>query len=108
MSTGPVHLVAHFTVHDPVAYRSYEQGIFPTLKAHGGRFVTYDDHPTVLEGSHAPGRTVIVEFDSEDACLAWWSSPEYAEIARHRRAATTSHSIVIVHTPARGATGHGR
>ena len=99
MPDGPVHLIAHFTVHDPTTYRHYEKGIFPTLKAHGGRFITYDDATTVLEGDHAPGRTVIVEFDSEDACLAWWHSPEYVEIAQHRRDATTTHSIVIVHAP---------
>jgi len=99
MPDGPVHLIAHFTVDDPVTYRQYEKGIFPTLQAYGGRFITYDDAVTVLEGDHAAGRTVIVEFDSEDACLAWWHSPEYAEIAQHRRDATTTHWIVIVHAP---------
>ena len=40
---APVHFIAHFTVDDPAAYRVYEQGFFPILKAHGGRFITYDD-----------------------------------------------------------------
>ena len=67
--------------------------------AHGGRFVTYDDQPLVLEGSRADGRTVIIGFDSEAACLAWWRSPEYVELAAHRHASTTTHSITIVHAP---------
>ena len=55
MSTpGPVHFIAHFTVNDPDGYRRYEQGFFPILKAHGGRFVTYDDHPSSWRES---GRT---------------------------------------------------
>ena len=98
----PVRFIAHFTVDDPARYRVYEKGFFPILKAHGGRFLTYDDGATVLEGGYTPGRTVILEFDSEEACLAWWESPEYRELAAHRHAGTTTHSIVIVHSaPAR-------
>ena len=97
--TGPVHFIAHFTVNDPDGYRRYEQGFFPILKAHGGRFITYDDHPVLLEGEWADGRTVVIGFDSEDACLAWWNSPEYVELAAFRHAATTTHSIVVVHAP---------
>lgn len=95
----PVHFIAQFTIDDPARYRIYEQGFFPILAAHGGRFVTYDDAPVVLEGSLAPGRTVIIEFDSEAALLGWWESPEYRELATHRHAGTTTHSVVMVHAP---------
>lgn len=96
---SPVHFIAHFTVNDIDGYRRYEKGFFPILKAHGGQFITYDDHPTILEGTSAEGRTVIIGFDSEAACLGWWNSPEYVELAAHRRAATTTHSIAMVHSP---------
>ena len=96
---APVHFIAHFTVNNREEYRKYESGFFPILKSHGGRFITYDDSPLVLEGELADGRTVIIGFDSEEACLAWWNSPEYQELAKHRHAATTSHSIAIVHAP---------
>ncbi len=95
----PVHFIAHITINDVDGYRQYEKGFFPILRAHGGRFITYDDHPVVLEGHRADGRTVIIGFDSEDACLAWWNSPEYVELARFRQAATTTQSILIVHAP---------
>jgi uncharacterized protein (DUF1330 family) len=94
-----VHFIAHFTVDDPERYHVYEKGFFPILKAHGGRFVTYDDDITVLEGSPAKGRVVILQFDSEEQCLAWWNSPEYQELATHRHAGTTSHMVAIVHAP---------
>ena len=96
---GPVQFIAHFTVNDPDGYRRYEQGFFPILRTHGGRFVTYDDQPVVLEGEWAEGRTVVIEFDTEGACLAWWNSPEYVELAAFRHAATTTHSIAILHAP---------
>lgn len=94
-----VHFVAHFVVTDPDRYRVYEKGFFPILKSHGGRFVTYDDDATILEGARESGRTVILEFDSEEQCLDWWNSPEYQELAEHRRQGTTTHSICIVHPP---------
>jgi len=96
---GPVQFIAHFTVNEPDGYRRYEQGFFPILRAHGGRFVTYDDQPVVLEGEWAEGRTVVIEFDTEGACLTWWNSPEYVELAAFRHAATTTHSITILHAP---------
>ena len=96
---APVHFIAHFTVNDPDGYRQYGQGFFPILRAHGGHFITYDDNPVILEGQQAEGRTVLIGFDSEDACLTWWNSPEYIELAKFRHAATTTHSIAIVHAP---------
>ncbi len=97
--SSPVHFIAHFTVDDADRYRIYEKGFFPILKAHGGRFLTYDDDVRVLEGARADGRTVIIEFESEEALDGWWNSPEYIELAKHRQEGTTTHSIVVVHAP---------
>jgi uncharacterized protein (DUF1330 family) len=96
---GTVRFVAHFTIDDPERYRVYEQGFFPILRAHGGRFLTYDDAPLVLEGELAPGRTVLLEFDSEEALLGWWESPEYRALAEHRHAGTTTRAVYVVHAP---------
>ena len=94
-----VRFVAHFTVTDAETYRTYEKGFFPILKAHGGRFLTYDDAPLVLEGAREEGRTVLIEFDSEEALLGWWNSPEYRELAVHRHAGTTTHAVFVLHDP---------
>ncbi|MEI6664357.1 MAG: DUF1330 domain-containing protein [Actinomycetes bacterium] len=88
-----VRFIAHFTIDDPEAYRVYEKGFFPILKEHGGRFVAYDDAPHMLEGERAEGRTVLIEFDSEDALTGWWESPEYRELVAHRHASTTTHCV---------------
>ena len=97
MSESPVHFIAHFTINDADKYRVYEKGFFPILKAHNGKFITYDDNAKVLEGTPAAGRTVVIQFESEAACMTWWNSPEYRELAAHRHAGTTTHSISIVH-----------
>ncbi|MCX6394388.1 MAG: DUF1330 domain-containing protein [Solirubrobacterales bacterium] len=98
MSESPgVHFIAHFTVNDPDGYRVYEKGFFPILKAHGGQFVTFDDNPVILEGDHAAGRTVMIQFPSEEALQGWWNSPEYRELAAHRHASTTTHAVYYAH-----------
>lgn len=95
----PVRFIAHFTVTNPDEYRIYEKGFFPILRSHGGRFLTYDDAPTILEGSYEQGRTVVLEFESEEALNTWWNSPEYRELAIHRHAGTTTHSVTVIHSP---------
>lgn len=96
-TTQPVHFIAHFTVNDADTYHQYEKGFFPVLKPYGAKFLTFDDNVTVLEGERAEGRTVIIEFPSEEVLMTWWNSPEYTELAKARHASTTAHSISIVH-----------
>jgi uncharacterized protein (DUF1330 family) len=93
----PVHFIAHITVNDVDGYRQYEKGFFPILKPYGARFITFDDQVTVLEGERAAGRTIIIQFPSEDVLLEWWNSPEYVELAKLRRASVTTHSVSVVH-----------
>ena len=96
---APVYFTAHFTVDDAEVYRDYEKGFFPVLKPYGARFITYDDHVTVLEGDRAEGRTVMIEFPSEDVLMDWWHSPDYVELAKLRHASTTTHAVTFAHSP---------
>lgn len=96
-TAGPVYFIPHITVNDPDGYRQYEKGFFPILKPYGARFVTYDDNVTVLEGERAEGRTIIIEFPSEEVLMQWWNSPEYNELAKLRHASVTTHSVSVVH-----------
>jgi uncharacterized protein (DUF1330 family) len=95
----PVYFIAHLTVNDADGYLQYEKGFFPVLKPHGARFMTFDDDVLVLEGERAAGRTVMIEFPSEDALMTWWNSPEYRELAKIRHASCTTHSVSVVHSP---------
>ncbi len=91
-----VHFVAHFTVKDKERYHVYEKGFFPILKKYDAKFITFDDSVTVLEGERAEGRTVMIEFASEEVLMEWWNSEEYKELALHRKASTETHSISCV------------
>jgi uncharacterized protein (DUF1330 family) len=55
----------------------YVAKALPTLQAHGGRVVAYDEAPEVIEGTLGLPRTVILEFPSREAFRGWYDSPEY-------------------------------
>ena len=97
--TGPVHVIAHFTIDDPDGYRRYADAFLPALDGYDGRVVTVDDAVTTLEGEWPNGRTVVLEFSSEDEFRRWWESPGYRAIATDRIEATTTHAVVLVHAP---------
>ena len=99
VNAQPTYFVAHITVDEVDGYRQYEKGFFPVLKPYGARFITFDDNVTVLEGERPAGRTIMIEFPSEEVLMEWWNSPEYIELAKHRHAGTTTHSIVVVAAP---------
>jgi uncharacterized protein (DUF1330 family) len=96
-TTQPVHFIAHLTVKDRGLYRDYVKGFFPLLAQHGGRFLTYDDEVLLLEGEREDGRTVLIEFDSEQQLLDWWNSDAYRELAAIRQASCITHSVIVVH-----------
>ena len=53
------------------------------------------DSPEVLEGSWDYTRTVVLRFESKEAALGWYRSPEYQEIVKHRWAASKANLVVL-------------
>jgi uncharacterized protein (DUF1330 family) len=68
---------------DPAAYESYKQKVRATF---GGHSITpralYGRHE-VVEGAAVEG-VVILEFPSFDAAKAYYESPAYREVIKHR------------------------
>jgi uncharacterized protein (DUF1330 family) len=89
------YFIAQINVHDPAGYQRYLNGTSALLEAHSGRVLAVDTEPTVLEGEWPYGRTVLIEFPSEDALAAWYHSDEYRDLAAHRRAASTANIVAV-------------
>ena len=98
MAETPVYLVVNLHVENEESYLEYEKGFFPILKAHDGKFITFDDNMITLEGE-APrtGRMVIFSFPSEEAAKGWYSDPKYQALSEHRRAGTKLEFLTLVH-----------
>ena len=65
-------------VHDADKVAAYGRLAGPAIQAAGGRFVTRGDAQAVFEAGQLM-RTVVIEFDSVDAAVAAYDSPDYAE-----------------------------
>ena len=102
MEEVKVYMIANLQIHDADKYREYEKGFFPLLKKHSGEFITYDDNIKNVEGDNeVTGRVIIFSFPSEEAADNWYNDPEYQEISKFRREATTTQLIRVKGLPPR-------
>jgi uncharacterized protein (DUF1330 family) len=88
------YVVASFAITNQAGYEAYRDAVWPTLQAHGARILAADYASRALEGepNHV---TVILEFVSEQAALAWYASPEYQAIV-HLRTDNSEGTVVLV------------
>jgi uncharacterized protein (DUF1330 family) len=88
------YLISTMTIHDPETYRKYTAGTPPTVKRHGGRFLTRGEPVVTLEGEPFTRRMVIMEFPSRKHIEEWLADPEYQALAKHRYAASKGQIII--------------
>ena len=81
----PGYVVFHAEVTDPAAYEEFKRLAEVAIAKHGGRYLVRGGALEVLEGDWLP-RMVLLEFDSVEAGVAFYRSPEYsaAREVRHR------------------------
>ncbi len=80
---------------DIARYQIYKENVAPNIAAAGGKYLVRGGEIELLEGQLPAGRTVILEFPSRRAALAWYQSEEYAEVKKLREGAAQA-SIYIV------------
>jgi uncharacterized protein (DUF1330 family) len=89
-----VYVVAQGKVENRKLLDEYVEKAIPTIGAHGGRILAFDETPEIVEGTVELPRTVILEFPSREGFLAWYDSPEYQAILPTRLAAMPGTLIV--------------
>lgn len=91
----PAYVVCTMTISDPDMYRQYTDRTPPTVKRHGGKFLTRGDAVFAAEGEPMRERQVILEFASADAAKAWFNDPEYQAARQYRLKACSSYRMLI-------------
>lgn len=76
-------------------YMEYPKLSTPIVAQFGGTFVVRGGAPHVLEGDRAPGRVVVVEFESPERARAFYHSPEYQEALKWRQRYSESHLCLL-------------
>ena len=91
----PVYLIAQLVIHDRGTYAKYVSAFMEIFNPYGGKLLSVEEAPEVLEGEWGYSRTVLLEFPSEERAHAWYGSAEYQAIAQHRRAASVANVVFI-------------
>lgn len=89
------YVIVDIDIHDPERYAVYRQMTPSSIAAYGGRFVVRGGAAETLEGTRAPGRIVVLEFESVERAKAWWASAEYAPAKALRQQTATTQMIVV-------------
>ena len=87
--------IAQIEIRDPAQYELYPAGFDRVFDAYRGEVVAVDDDVRVLEGRWPHGRTVVIRFPDEEALRAWYESPEYRALARHRWRAAEADVVAV-------------
>ncbi len=71
---------------DEAEFKTYSATAGGTLGGHPAKPIVFYGKSETLEGAPIDG-AVIIEFPTMEAAKAWYDSPAYAEIRKHRFAA---------------------
>lgn len=91
----PAYVIAMMNIHDPKTYRKYTDKTPPTVKKHGGKFLTRGETVTTLEGKPYKDRMVILEFPTTKHVEQWLADPDYQTAAKYRKAASTKGRLLV-------------
>ena len=90
----PALWISRVTVTDAESYGKYAELAGPAIAKHGGQFLARGARYVQLEGTDRP-RNVVVRFDSVEAAVACYNSPEYQEAVAHAEGASIRDLMVV-------------
>ncbi len=93
------YIVAEMEITGPDGYAAYTRQVLATITAYGGRFLVRGGEAQLVEGTGAPGRIVVLEFDSPAQAMNWYNSAEYQTILPMRLNNSTGRLICIAGAP---------
>lgn len=82
-------------VHDAEKLNEYSGKAVPSLFASGAKVLAVSPTPTVIEGEWHGPQTVLLEFESEEAAMAWYNSDSYAAAKPLRLEAATTNAVLV-------------
>lgn len=79
------YLIIDAVIRDAAKFREYAVANAKLVEKMGGRYLVIGGGEIVaLEGANFAGRAAMTEWNSREAALAYWNSPEYAEVKKLR------------------------
>ena len=79
----------------PKEYKEYVEKVKPIAERYGGEYIVRGGENTIVEGSWAYPRTVVIKFPSYEKALEWYNSEEYKPIKQIRLDNSVANGIII-------------
>ena len=89
------YLLGQITISDKSQYRKYDAKIGDVIKQFGGKYLVKGGLRMVKEGSPTFQRDVLVEFKDIEAAQNFFSSKQFKEISRFRKAGSTGFLLLL-------------
>lgn len=80
---------------DAARYDVYKSRAAASIERAGGRYVARAGEVATLEGDPPPERTVVIEFPTMEAALAWYHGDEYSAARQLREGAARCRMYVV-------------
>lgn len=90
----PALWISHVKVTDEERYGKYAALAGPAIAKHGGEFIARGARYVQLEGADRP-RNVVTRFESVEAAVACYNSPEYQEALSYAKDASERELVVV-------------
>ena len=91
----PAYIVTHNRIRNADKMQEYIPRALETMAPYNPEILVFDENSQVIEGSTNLLRTIVIKFDSRDAMMAWYNSPEYQEVLPLRLEATEGFSVIV-------------
>jgi uncharacterized protein (DUF1330 family) len=91
----PAYVIVNVNTRDPERYEEYKKMAQDAVARFGGRYIVRGGKMEVLEGTWAPTRIVVLQFESYEKALAWWHSDEYASAKQLRQSLSTTDLVIV-------------
>lgn len=91
----PVLMIGQSTIRDANALAAYGKAALPTIIEAGGKVLVFEENPENIEGEIGNKRTVVLEWPTREAAMAWYNSPAYQAVLGRRLAAAPGTMILV-------------
>lgn len=91
----PAYLLGTVSVEDAEGFAEYSKRVPETIERYGGTYRARGGTVEVLEGSWAPKRVVLIEWDSVEQAKLWYESEEYQALADIRRRCAETDLVLV-------------
>lgn len=89
------YFIMHNRIRDEGKLQEYRSKAFQTMENYNYEMLIFDENSHVIEGETKFTRTIVFKFESRDALMTWYESPEYQEVLPLRLQATEGFSVVV-------------